>query len=362
MKRTLHILLISLLVIATSYAQPGSLILLGDLHYDRMEDHVMDYLADKPGDLNQVRQYTELTEKHWVDFMKVIQEKAVDPAFPAAAILQAGDFSEGLAGSVEKAKQMARHAMEAIETADMPVPWILAKGNHDITGPGAGEAFKEYYIPMIRKQTGNPGIRSATYSYISPQVKVVCLDPWDSETDPVDFLERELSDTSVTFRFVLVHEPLIPVTERCWHMYRDHPERREKLLEVIARNRGIVLCGHLHRYSVVRRNTACGPVVQVMAISVVSDRSQLIPGKVITDYGPSLAEAVPDWHPESLESRMAMLQNEAQFVTFFKQADLPGYARIKIHPNTEEMELEYYAAFGKEPFDTIDLTTLLKPD
>ena len=38
------------------------------------------------------------------------------------------------------------------------VPWILAKGNHDITGPGAVEAFDKYYIPAIRRQTGNAAI------------------------------------------------------------------------------------------------------------------------------------------------------------------------------------------------------------
>lgn len=69
-------------------------------------------------------------------------------------IIVLGDLSEGLAGSPSKARQMAQNTMAAIEETKMPAPWILVKGKHDITGPGAPEAFQEFYIPMIRKQTG----------------------------------------------------------------------------------------------------------------------------------------------------------------------------------------------------------------
>ena len=55
-----------------------------------------------------------------------------------------------------------------------------------------------------------------------------------------------------------------------------------------------------------------------------------------------------------------MLAEEAKYVTYFKQADLPGYAVIKIDELKEEVLLEYYAAFGEKPFDTIDLTSLME--
>jgi hypothetical protein len=324
-----------------------------------MEDHNMDWLNDKPGDLRQVLEYTKFTEEHWEDFMTVIRKKAGCEDFPAIAILQAGDLSEGLAGSEAKARQMALHTMEAIEASRMPAPWIIAKGNHDITGPGAEAAFQEHYVPLFCSQTGNPDIKNANYSYEVQDVKIVCLDPWDRETDMLAFLDRELSGSDVKFKFVMVHEPLIPVTERCWHLFRRDAPMREKLLEIIARNRAIILCGHLHRYSVVRRQTDYGPVLQVMALSVVRDRSYLQPDRVITSYGPSLAENKADWYPESLESRKAILREEAKYVTYYKQTDLPGYACIKINPDLDRIELEYFAAFGEEAFDTVDLSGLL---
>jgi hypothetical protein len=255
---------------------------------------------------------------------------------------------------------MASNAMKALDETNIKVPWIIAKGNHDVTGPGAVEAFNEIYVPMIRRQTGNDKITNASYSYRFDNVQITCLDPWDKSTDMAAFLDKELSSSDAKFKFVVVHEPVIPVTERCWHTLRREPEKREKLLEVIARNKAIVLCAHLHRYSVVARETPYGTIVQVMAISVIKDKDYQVPANVITEYGPSLAENVPDWEPSTLEMRKQMLTKEAKYVTYYKQTDLPGYAVIKINGKKGTVVLDYYAAFGKKPYDTVNLTELAK--
>ncbi len=343
-------------------AQKSSIIFLGDLHYDRMEDHHMEWLETKPGDLRQVMEYTDITRKHWTDFMDVVKNKITSDDYPVQAIVQGGDLSEGLAGSEEKARQMAAQVVQAVEDTRMPVPWIIAKGNHDITGPGAKEAFVEYYVPMFRRQTGNPEIQNASYSYSYSGVQIVCLDPWDRQTDMVMFLEQELAQSDAAQKFVVVHEPLIPVTERCWFVYKNDREKREALLETIAKHKAIVLCGHLHRYSVVRRTTKYGPVVQIMAVSVVRDRSYLVPDTLIQSYGTTLLEKDPDWEPGSLAARKSILTEEAKYVTYYKQTDLPGYAKINIDPENGQVTLGYFAAFGKVPYDTVDLTALLKPE
>ena len=346
----------------TSVAQKSSFIVLGDLHYDLLQDHDMKWLGQKPDDLRQVtEEYTKYTSENWSDFMALLKKRVETNVPRIKAIVQLGDLSEGLAGTEEKARQMASGAMKAIDAVQMPVPWIIAKGNHDITGPGAVKAFQEFYIPMIRKQTGNPEVKSANYSYHFQNVQITCIDPWDKETDIIAFLEHELSGSDAKYKFVAIHEPVIPVTERCWHILRTDPLKREKLLEVIARNKAIVLCGHLHRYSVVRRNTPFGPIIQVMVTSVIKDRNYQNPKNSITKYGPSIAENVPDWQPETLEARKTMLAEEAKYVTYYIQTDLHGYAVINIDEKNENMQLEYYAAFAKNPYDRIDLTNLLKP-
>jgi len=362
MKKRLFIIIILAFVSFQSYAQKSSFLILGDLHYDLLGDHDMNWLSKKPDDLRQVtKEYNVNTAKNWIDFMEIIHQKVQNIKPNIKAIIQLGDLSEGLAGSNEKAMQMASNTKKAVELTNMSVPWIIAKGNHDITGPGALEAFQEIYIPLFREQTQNPEIKNASYSYTSGDIQITCLDPWDKNTDMVVFLEKELSTSKAKFKFVAIHEPVIPVTERCWHTLKQNPEQREKLLKVIAQYKAIVLCGHLHRYSVVRRNTPYGPIVQVMVNSVINDRNLLNPGHVITQYGSSLVDNVPDWQPETREIRKAILTEEAKYVTFYKQTDLPGYAIIKVDGAKESIQLEYYAAFGKEPYDKIDLSQLLKP-
>jgi 3',5'-cyclic AMP phosphodiesterase CpdA len=344
--------------VALLSAQKSSVILLGDIHYDRIEDHHMEWLKDKPGDIRQVEEYTRITSEHWSDFMEVIKNRVDSDDYPVKAIIQAGDLSEGLAGSEEKARQMASHVMDAVDATDMPVPWIIAKGNHDITGPGAKEAFQEFYVPLFRKQTGDQEIENASYSYTVDDVQITCIDPWDRQTDMVAFLEQELTASDAAHKFVVVHEPVIPVTERCWYVYKNDREKRNELLSVIARNNAVVLCGHLHRYSVVRRETDDGPVVQVMAVSVVRDRAYQVPDTLITSYGASLLEYDPQWQPETLPQRKAILEEEARYVTYYTQTDLPGYAKINIDTDTESMVLQYYPAFGEKPYDTVDLSAL----
>ncbi len=97
-----------------------------------------------------------------------------------------------------------------------------------------------------------------------------------------------------------------------------------------------------------------------LATIVVSDRDYVKPDNLITEYGPSLVENVPDWEPPTMETRKAMLAEEAEYVTFYKQTDLPGYAVIKLDERKGTVNLEYYAAFGKKACDKINLTRLLE--
>lgn len=342
-------------------AQQSSIIVLGDLHYDLQQDHDMTWLQNKPDDIRQIKEYAEWTKENWHPFMELLKEKASNYEIPVKAIVQLGDFSEGLAGNEQKAAQMASHAMEAIDETHMPVPWIIAKGNHDITGPGAVKAFQEYYVPMFRKQTNNQNIQNASYSYRCNNIQITCVDPWDKTTDMVAFLDKELSQSDAKFKFVAIHEPVIPVTERCWYVFKNDSQKRDKLLEVIAKNKAVVLCGHLHKYSVVSRNTNNGPIVQVMVVSVVKDKKYTKPTKVIQKYGSSLAENIPDWQPETLATRKKILAEEANYVTYFKQTDLPGYAVVTLDEQTGKIMLNYYAAFSEKPYDKINLTKLLYP-
>lgn len=341
-------------------AQTQNFLVLGDIHYDLIEDHDMEWLKTKPDDVRQVKEYTAITSDTWGDFCNILSDKASKTKPPVSAVLQIGDLSEGLAGTPEKAMQMAGNAMFAVENSGIPAPWIITKGNHDITGPGAEDAFKQVYIPAFRKQLNDANINSANYAYKTGEVLFVCFDPWDKEGDPLQKLEDNLKSNDAKYKFVLVHEPVIPVNERCWHLFRTDNAKRNRLLKIIAGNKAIVLSAHLHLYSVVKRNTEYGPIIQIMTNSVVKDRSQFEPKGIITAYGSSLAENVPQWEPKSLEQRIEWLDEEAKHVTYFKQIDLAGYGILTVDGKKDKVSFEYYPAFGNKPYDTLSITDLIK--
>ena len=340
-----------------------SFIVLGDLHYDKLEYHDMEWLATKPGDLKQVTDtYVPNTEKNWDDLMNVLKRRIETFAPPVKAVVQLGDLAEGLAGTPEKADLMASGTIATLRATALQVPWLLAGGNHDITGPGAKEALAKHYVPFIREETGNAQINSVTYTYRIGNAQFVMIDPWDSSVDAGAFVEKSFAGSDAKYRFVVMHEPAIPATERCWHYLRRAPEQREKFLEVLARNKAIVLAAHLHRYSVIRRETPFGPIVQVMAISVVGNKRASKPSYTFgtSDYGPGLVDRKADYEPATAESRKAMLTEEAKYVTFYQMCDLAGYGIISIDDAKEEVILRYYAAFQNDPYDTVNLTELYR--
>ena len=340
-------------------ASAQSFLVLGDIHYDLLEDHDMEWLRKKPDDLRQVtKEYTQFTERNWPVFCERLKARVESYRPSVKAVLQLGDLSEGLAGSEQKARQMAQSAMKAVDNVGLSVPWIIAKGNHDITGPGAKEAFAEYYVPMFRKQLNRNDITSASYAHQIGDNLFVCCDPWDDNM--LEQLEKNLQSSQAKIKFVLIHEPVIPVNERCWHVLRRTPGKRARLLEILARNRAIVLTAHLHLYAVVKRETQYGPIVQIMCNSVARNLEMNASPKVYTKYGSGLAKERPDWEPASLEERVKWLDEEAPYVSYFQQQDLPGYGILTTDADTGEIYFEYYAVMGEKPYNRICLSDLLK--
>ena len=341
-------------------AQSSSFILLGDTHYDKMEDHDFQWVNTyQAADLSQIEGYTANTKTNWDDFMKLLGNVVKTSSPQIKSVIQLGDISEGLAGD-SKADQMAKSIMSAVDNSGLGVPWIIAKGNHDVTsGDPAKLAFNNNYIPMFRKQTGNNSINSANYSYKVGNIEFFVCDYYErSDVDPITWLDNAAKASTATYKFAIFHQPVIPVTERCWHMYSTDDVSRQRLLQVMATNKLIALVGHLHRYSVVRRTTQWGPIVQIMASSVISNRNEVSTSNIITAYGPSIAANLPTYEPATLEARKAMLTAEQPFVTYYKQCTLHGYGLLNIDEATSMIEFKYFGGFSCTPFDTVDISAL----
>jgi UDP-2,3-diacylglucosamine pyrophosphatase LpxH len=360
MKYYSFVLVFLVFFIFTASSQEKSFIVLGDIHYDLIDDHDMEWLNTKPDDLRQVKEYSQITEEIWPTFSKHLKEVSRNYLPEVKAVLQLGDISEGLAGSEEKADQMARNLVRGVDAVDMQVPWIIIKGNHDITGPGAVDAFNKHYVPMFQKQLNNKNITSANYSHQIGENFFVAFDPWDRRDDLLDILEENLSKSDAKFKFLLVHEPIIPINERCWHLYRSDSNKRERLLEIVAKNRAIVLTAHLHLYAIVKRETEYGPIIQLSLNSVVRDLKRTTTDKVKTTYDWKLAADNPQWQPETLAQRAKWLDEESKHVTFFKQQELPGFGIITTNSEANEIFFEYYSAISTKPYERICLSDLYK--
>jgi hypothetical protein len=188
----------------------------------------------------------------------------------------------------------------------------------------------------------------------------VAFDPWDKRDDLLEVLEKNLSSSNAKFKFLLVHEPVIPINERGWHLYRNEPEKRERFLEIIAKNKAIVLSAHMHLYAVVKRETKYGPIIQASFNSVVRDLERTTTDKVNTKYGWNLVVEHPEWQPETLAQRINWLNDESRYVTYFKQQDLPGYGIITTNADKGEIFLEYYSAVNDAPYERICISDLIK--
>ena len=344
-----------------------SFVLLSDLHHCDTKYYNLDaMLEEKPGDHTQItKTYAPVTKENWDDLFASIQDRMESCTPAVKGIVQMGDLSEGLANVEGYADAMAKNVIDEIKNLDFDVPWVFVKGNHDITGVGKHKAeavasYTKYYTKFVQEQ-GCEHVEDGNCVFRKGDALFVVLDVYNKNTDQVEFVRKHLEESDAKYKFVCMHEPAIPTTERCWHFMRTKPEaEREAFLEILGKNKAIVLCGHLHRYSVLRRNTKSGPVIQIMINSATSLKRQNKPRYEFktSDYGAPLADWKPTYKPETLEERRATLVKEAEYVDFYKMNNLAGYGILSIDGKKEKVTLKYYAAFEEEPYDVVDITEL----
>jgi len=355
-------------------AQDISFIALGDMHYDRLQDHDLKYVMSRPQDYTQIKnEYPQYTAFYMPDFLQLIKKQCT--ALPnVKAIVQLGDLVEGVAGNAALARQMDRGIVDLFHATNFPVPLVLVKGNHDVSNsPGQPEAWEEVIRPFIEGQIGK-FIGHGMYTYqLSDNTELFVLDQFFSvdrnlpESDMVAFLEKQFAESKATYKFVLTHQPVIPVTQRCWHLLSNirRPVKdaglRDRFLNLLAKNKVIVLCAHLHEYSVLSRKTPSGNIVQVMINSVNRDLGPSVPKKESKEYkGDGWIDEDPTWQPSTQKQRRTILKEEKKYINSFQIADLPGYAVISISDVSKQVTLNYYNGFAEIPFQTINLSALMK--
>jgi 3',5'-cyclic AMP phosphodiesterase CpdA len=358
-----------------AFSQDVSFIALGDMHYDRLDDHDLDYVMTRPQDFQQIfNEYPQLTAFYMTKFLHLVKKQTIAITPNVKAVVQLGDLVQGVAGTPALARQMDRGVVDLLHSIELPVPWILTKGNHDVSNsPGQPEAWEEVIRPFIEGQIKKPANHGMYTFSLNDNVDFFVLDQFFSndrnvpESEMVSFLETELAKSKAKYKFVMTHQPVIPVTERSWHLLSGirrplkDSDLRNKFLNLLGKYQVIVLSAHLHKYSVLSRATPSGNIVQVMVNSV--NRSLELPEArdLMSSFtGAQMVDDNPSWQPSNSALRRKILEEEKQHIKSFRRADLPGYAVISITDTKNEVMLHYYNGFSEKPYESVNLTALQK--
>jgi hypothetical protein len=342
-----------------------SFALLGDLHYDKLEHHDLAWL-DKhhAGDLSQIKNYSRVTADLTPRLFDAVRESV--KATNASFVLQVGDIVEGLCGSEERSVRQNREALAFIENAKFGVPFVFTKGNHDVTGDGAVDAFKEVFHPFLTSQTAALGsstkVTSANYAIEHRDALFCFFDAYDKES--LDALEAALTKRTARHCFAVIHPPVVPYGARStWHVFSSDKDKakREKLLTMLGKHNAFVLGGHIHRFNTIARDTpGKGRLVQFALSSVVNTAEPKPDTELdgVKDYTPDQIRVEPKHSPDTEAQRRAVYEAEAPFVKAFSYADLPGHAMVTV--DGEAVGVTMRRGITQQVYRTVDLMKLMR--
>lgn len=325
------------------------LVILGDLHYDKMEHHDMDWVhAEKPKDISQIENYVEVTRTHTPRLFERVKQTIAQARAPIVGVVQVGDFVEGLCGSRALQERQSRDAIAFVEQSDLGVPFLMCKGNHDITGPGADEAFDAVLLPWMAGQAGAT-LSSANYHWSRGDDLFVFFDAYKPDLNYLASIRDEAAQARHVF--FVIHPPVVPYNARAnWHVFsrESQADERAQLIAWLERVNAVVLSGHLHRYCHLRRTGETGGFTQLAINSVVrNDTEQALYEKAgVADYSAGLLDLEPNFSPSTREDRRAWIERERPSITSFDYARSAGYATLWVY--ADRVEADIYLGYADE--------------
>lgn len=337
--------------------------LLGDLHFDRLEHHDHQWLAkEHPGDVAQVQNYSRITR----ELTPLLLARAADDLnrlktakAQVPFILQLGDLLEGLCGNPELALRHAREGLDFIRAARFSAPLVMTKGNHDITGPGAPEAYRQILLPFLA-ESNQAAIHEANFTRQQCGTLIVLYDAYDRAS--LDWFAQTLAAAKPKKLIFAIHPPVVPYNARSnWHIYSSprQAEQREHLLDLLGQYQALVLCGHLHKYSLLKRRTQSGAFIQlaISSVAATSDGRPRDERSGIDDYRPDLVDLEPRHAPDTVQARRDLLAAERPFIEHFEYADTWGHALL--HLRQGQLQAVVYRGLDPAPWKQFNLSNLL---
>ena len=327
---------------AAEDGKPFSFILLGDLHYDSLAHHDLKWLQEHhAGDLSQIQNYSRLTAEVMPGMFTAVKQQIAalrESAAPPAFVLQVGDLVEGLCGNAELAVRQNREALAFVAQAELGLPFVFTKGNHDVTGDGAKEAFDEVLRPFMTQEAhkldAGTAHTQANHVMTCGEAQFAFFDAYDKTS--LEWLEAVAARRTARHLFVIIHPPVVPYGARAtWHLYAGEKTQaqRAKLLDVLGRQEAMVLGGHLHKFSALTRLAGGKSFSQLAVSSVVSALNQKPKDELhgMAGYTGDQVNLEPRHAPETAALRREIYASERKQVTAFEYADVAGYAVVTVH-------------------------------
>lgn len=337
-----------------------SFVYLGDLHFDRPSHHDLQWVrANKPNDIRQIDGYVASTERYAPGLLRQINRSIESSNGRIKMVVQGGDLTEGLCGSMGLQETQFREVRAFIREIVPETKFVMTKGNHDITGPGAREAFDSVVLPWLSSECDKQ-IDSASFFFLQGPDLFIFFDAYHNNN--LDWLEQTLRQNKHRHVFVVMHPPAVPYNARStWHLFWREREKevRARFLNILGANRAILLTAHLHKYAVVARKTSRGAFVQLGMNSVISSPKPSVRDYLegVSHYGGTLVELEPEFQPETEAQRRRMLEDEKPYITSFEFADFPGYAVINV--SDAGITADIFVADSAEAWKSVSLTAVL---
>jgi Calcineurin-like phosphoesterase len=320
--------------------------------------------------VRQVRNYSRITSEVTPQLFTTLRETVAagsrKPGPEIKFIAQAGDFVEGLCGTPQLARRHAADGVTFVRDSKLGAPFLITKGNHDITGPGAREAYDEIILPFVSEQLRQTKklsgqLETGFYAFEEGNALMVFFDAYDHPR-ALDWLESTLRKRTAQHVFFFSHPPVAPYGARSnWHLYAKATAEpsRTRLLNLLGEHHAIALNAHIHKYNLIVRETPRGRFLPLAMCSVLP-RPQVEPQLILSGvhaYTPDQIKVEPDFSPANEVERRALLQAEAQSIKQFEYGDAPGYAVIKV--DGARVTANLYAGAAREPWRRLDLSALL---
>jgi len=323
-------------------AHTYSFVYLGDLHFDKKSHHDLEWVkATMPGDLRQIEEYDRNTGEFTPGLLQRVQTAIASSSGRIKMVVQGGDLTEGLCGRRELQEMQFKDAREFVRRFLPETPFLAAKGNHDITGPGAKEAYDRVMLPWLSEDCGRK-VDSASFYFRQGPDLFVFFDAYQNNSP--DWLAKTLQENAHRYAFVVMHPPAVPYGARStWHLFSKPKEEavRERFLKILGAHRVLLLTGHLHKYSVLVRKTSTGAFVQLSISSVISGPKVSVQDlrEGVQAYDERLLDLEPQFQPATKEERRKSLEQEKPDITRFEYADVPGYAVLHVSDATVSADI-----------------------